>query len=94
MAGRDLRRSSQGAFPGSPLRQLLYAIHATATDPDRDPRTGRTYLRQEMPSYWQDRLMLADILSFLVAYAGPLPHWRADAEAAKLLRESILNDSV
>ncbi|MGH2534502.1 MAG: anti-phage-associated DUF1156 domain-containing protein [Thermomicrobiales bacterium] len=94
LGNRDLRRLGDPGFPGSLLRQLLFAVATAAADPERDPRAARTYLRQELRDYWTHRLTLVDLLGFLVNTAEPLPHWRGDVEAARLLRDSIEHDAV
>jgi hypothetical protein len=61
--GRDL--GGQG-FAGSLVRQLLYAIWTTASDPDVNPRSARTYLKQELSdAYWDQRSMLLELLRYL-----------------------------
>lgn len=105
--GRDL--GGQG-FPGSLIRQLLFAIWTTASDPDVDPRPARTYLKQELSDYWDQRPMVLELLRYLAdkprtavpsRIAGedadgqaPMAHWTKDSEAARLLLGSIENDSI
>ncbi len=87
--GRDLRG---GGFAGSLVRQVLFAVFATARD--TDPRAGREYLRQELPDYWGSRQTVLALLRFLAAKPAAVPHWSADVEAARLLIGALENDSV
>jgi hypothetical protein len=94
MGSRELRRLGEADFPGSLVRQLLYAVSLVGTDAERDPRAARTYLRQEIPTYWDSRLTMADLLRFLADTAEPLQHWRGDVEAIRLLEASLRHDAV
>jgi adenine-specific DNA methylase len=91
---RDLRRVGEEGFAGSTLRQLLFAVASVAAHAEHDPRPARVSLRAALPNYWTDRERLADLLVWLADRATPLPHWRPDAEAARLLAASLRNDSV
>lgn len=93
-AGRDLGRIGEDGFRGTLLRQLLFAVYETASDPERDPRNARRYLRQELSDYWQSRLHLVELLRFLGNRVEMLPHWRSDLDALRLLQGSLENDSV
>jgi hypothetical protein len=80
-------------FAGSLLRQVLFAIYATARD--KDPRPARAYLRQELPDYWDKRQMIMALLRYLTAKPTvAMDHWTQDMEAARLLLGSLENDSV
>jgi putative DNA methylase len=92
-AGRDLGVLGEAGFRGALLRQLLYAVHLTASDPDTDPRAARRYLRTELQDYWQHRLTLVELLRFLGNRADPLPHWGKDLSALRLLQGSLENDA-
>jgi len=94
LAGRDLGKIGEPGFRGAPLRQLLYAVYETGVHPERDPKDARRYLRAELPDYWQNRLTMAETLRFVIKRADPLPHWRADLEAMRLLQGSLENDAV
>lgn len=93
-AGRNL--GGEG-FAGSLLRRVLYAVYATATHPEKDPRPARQYLREEDPDYWNNRQTIIALLRFLAAKpkpAGGMPHWAEDVRAADLLLGSVENDSM
>ena len=88
--GRDLRGDG---FAGSLLRNVLFAVYVT--DRDGDPRAGRTYLRQELADYWDQRQTILALVRFLAARpALSMEHWGRDAAAAQLLAGAIENDSL
>ncbi|MEZ4521151.1 MAG: hypothetical protein R3A46_05855 [Thermomicrobiales bacterium] len=93
-AGRDLRSAGEPGFDGSLLRHVLYGVYTTATNPERDPRPARNYFRQELPNYWGDRQTIVELLRYISTKAERLPHWGADAHAARLLLGTVENDSV
>ena len=93
------RRGRAGAgeahpFAGAPLRHLLFAIRET-TRQDKDPESGRQYLRDILgPGYWgvRERLVvLSDWLAQLANAAG-MDEWQADADAARILAGRLRND--
>lgn len=51
-----------------------------------------TWLRTELRDYWPRRESLVAILRYLGALA--IPHWRTDAEAARLVAGAVENDHV
>jgi hypothetical protein len=90
--GRD---PDAAGFPGSLLRQVLFAIHATARE--QDPRPGREYLHSTLTAmrYWDERQTVLALLQFLAARpSAEMTHWQADVEAARLLRGYVENDSL
>jgi hypothetical protein len=88
--GRDLRGEG---FDGSLLRDVLFAVYITARD--GDPRAGRTYLRQELADYWDQRQTIVALARFLAARpAASMEHWARDAAAAQLLSGAVENDSL
>jgi adenine-specific DNA methylase len=88
--GRDLRGSG---FDGSLLRDVLFAVYVTARD--GDPRAGRTYLRQELADYWDQRQTIIALARFLAGRpAASMEHWARDTAAAQLLAGAIDNDSL
>ena len=92
---RNTRAGAAGdGFAGTPLRLTLYAIYATANDPERDPRQARDYLKRELPDYWSQRATILALLRYLVLRGSQLPHWAADARAAQLLLGSIESDAL
>ncbi len=90
---RDLRGGDE-TFAGSLLRQTLFGVYKTATDPNGDPRSARLYLKQELPDYWSSRQTIMELLRYLANEAASLEHWKVDAAAARLLLGSVEGDSV
>jgi putative DNA methylase len=76
------------------LRYALFGIFKTATDPERDPRNARMFLRQELPTYWARRQTLIELLRYLATQPDGLPHWERDVRAAQLLLGAIEGDSL
>ena len=91
-AGRDLR--SRTGFGSTLLRQTLYAIYVTASNPERDPKPARDYLKRELPDYWSKRATIIEFLRYLSTTPHAIEHWTADRHAARLLLGSIESDSV
>ncbi|MGE5153585.1 MAG: DNA methylase, partial [Bdellovibrio bacteriovorus] len=77
-------------FGSSLLRHALFAVYQTAEQDNA--RAGLTYLKTEIPDYWAQRENLAELLRYLGRL--PIPHWTADAEAARLLAGTLENDHV
>ena len=89
--GRDLR--GEDGFAGSLLRDILFAIFVTGRD--RDPKSGRSYLKQELPNYWDQRQTIVQLLRFLGSKPPTgMEHWSADLESAQLVAGAVENDSV
>ena len=81
-----------GEFGSTPLRNILFAIHETVrTD---DARQGLNWLRDEVPTYWQQRKQMAAVLNYLAAltHISHMPHWEKDADAAQRLAGAVEND--
>lgn len=77
-------------FGSTLLRHALFAVYQAA---DRDDtKVGLTYLKTEVTNYWTHRETLMGQLAFLGRL--PIPHWSADAEAARLLAGALENDHV
>jgi len=77
-------------FGSSLLRHALFAVYQSA---ERDDiKVGLTYLKTELSDYWAQRENLAAMLGFIGKLS--IPHWRADAEAARLLAGAAENDHV
>jgi len=94
LGSRDLRQTDDDSFGGSLLRYALFGIFKTATDPERDPRNARMFLRQELPTYWARRQTLIELLRYLATQPDGLPHWERDVRAAQLLLGAIEGDSL
>lgn len=90
-AARDLRAAS--GFGSTLLRQVLYAIHATSSHADRDPKDAREYLKRNLPNYWNDRQTILELLRYLQSTAHDLPHWSTDLHATRLLLGSVEGDT-
>jgi len=81
-----------GEFGATTLRNILFAIHETVrTD---DARQGLNWLRDEVPTYWQQRKQMAAVLNYLAAltHISHMPHWEKDADAAQRLAGAVEND--
>ncbi|MCC6778204.1 MAG: DUF1156 domain-containing protein, partial [Hyphomicrobiales bacterium] len=88
---RDMK--SGAGFGSTLLRQVLYAISATTSHPDRDPKDGREYLKRNLPDYWNSRQTILELLRYLYSTAYDLPHWSADLQATRLLLGSVEGDT-
>jgi putative DNA methylase len=74
------------------VRHLLFAIHETASK--ETVQEGLNYLKVEVPDYWTIRKRALEILRYLsrLEHIPHLPHWRKDAEAARVLAGAVEND--
>ncbi len=77
-------------FGSTLLRHALFAVYQAAERDDT--KVGLTYLKTEVADYWTHRETLMGQLAFLGRL--PIPHWSADAEAARLLAGALENDHV
>ena len=87
------RRDLEGnAFGGSKLRQLLFAVHTTATE--EKPESGMRYLKDELRDYWSDRQRLITLLDWLanLGQVEAMSHWNVDCQAARLLAGRLRSD--
>jgi hypothetical protein len=59
-----------------------------------DARQGLNWLREEVPTYWEQRRQIVAILNYLAALAniGHMTHWAKDADAAQRLAGAVEND--
>lgn len=79
-------------FGKSLTRQMLFAIReAYRTE---NPAEGRNWLYSEWPAYWNDRQLIIHLLDYLIVKCGHIGHWRADVEAATLLKGYLENDTM
>jgi adenine-specific DNA methylase len=81
-----------GEFGATTLRNILFAINETVrTD---DARQGLNWLREEVPTYWQQRKQMVAALNYLAAltHISHMPHWEKDADAAQRLAGAVEND--
>lgn len=81
-----------GEFGSTTLRNILFAIHeAVRTD---DARQGLNWLREEAPTYWEQRKQIVAMLNYIAALAhiSHMTHWGKDADAAQRLSGAVEND--
>ncbi|MDH6088207.1 anti-phage-associated DUF1156 domain-containing protein [Umezakia ovalisporum] len=79
-------------FGASLVRNTLFAIREIGRT--GEAQKGKTWLRDEIKDYWNQRKNIVAILQFLSAMGQRTPHWRLDAEAARLLAGAVKNDSI
>ncbi len=55
---------------------------------------GLNYLKVEVPDYWNVRKRALEILRYVskLEHIPHLPHWKKDAEAARVLAGAVEND--
>lgn len=88
----ELRRSELGdsSFGTGLVRHALYATwRAVETE---DVAESLTWLRTELPDYWNRRDALTTLLRYLSVLDSD--HWRQDAAAARLVAGAVENDHV
>ncbi|MEG5054944.1 MULTISPECIES: anti-phage-associated DUF1156 domain-containing protein [unclassified Microcoleus] len=79
-------------FGASLVRNTLFAIREIVRT--EETQKGKTWLRTEIKDYWNQRKNIIEILHFLSAMGLRLPHWKTDADAARLLAGAVENDSI
>lgn len=57
-----------------------------------ETRQGMTWIKTEIADYWPQRENILVLLRYLARL--PIPHWQADAAAARLLAGAVENDHV
>jgi adenine-specific DNA methylase len=79
-------------FDQSLVRHLLFAVFETASK--ETVQEGLSYLKVEVPDYWNTRKRSLEILRYLsrLEHIPHLPHWQKDAEAARVLAGAVEND--
>lgn len=79
-------------FDRTLVRHLLFAIHETVSK--ETVQEGLNYLKVEVTNYWSDRKRALEILRYLsrLEHIPHLPHWKKDAEAARVLAGAVEND--
>lgn len=95
--GKEWGRRNLGSegFGESLLRHILMALYLSVKN-DGKPIDGKTYLRTEVPGYWdsRERIMgLLEYLSTLSAFTN-MKHWHQEAMAARVIRELVSTDGV
>lgn len=79
-------------FGLSLVRHTLFAIReVTRTE---DAQQGKSWLRAEVPDYWNNRKNLIEICNYLANLRYTIDHWATDAHSAELLAGAIENDGV
>ncbi|NJL06109.1 MAG: DNA methylase, partial [Chloroflexaceae bacterium] len=80
-------------FGRSTLRCALFAVYAVAQS--GGVPAGLQWLRTELPTYWEQRKLLIELLRFLGSLRDTqASEWGADAEAAWVLAGALENDHV
>lgn len=79
-----------GSFGTSLVRQALFAIREVVRT--GETQMGRSWLHTEVPDYWNQRKSLIEIFRYLASMEMKSPHWKQDAEAARLLAGAVEND--
>lgn len=79
-------------FGNSLVRHALFAIREAART--QEALTGRNWLRNEFPNYWNQRKALIVVLQYLAAMSKKSEHWQQDGEAARLVAGAVENDHV
>ncbi|CAM4444525.1 hypothetical protein [Deinococcus marmoris] len=87
MGGRNV---NTGPLAGTLLRHLLLAIQITAREDG--PAQGLAGLRDDVPNFAMQHSRAITLLEHLGRLT--LPHWKADAEAAQVLRGALMNAGV
>ncbi len=89
----EFKRAELGStgFGATITRQVLFAVGRVAEQDE--VKDGMTWLRTEVPGYWDQRLTA---IVPLLDYLGKVDtdHWGRDAAAARLLRGAVENDHV
>jgi hypothetical protein len=79
-------------FGASLVRNALFAVWEVVRTGEVKP--GKNWLRNEVPDYWGQRKNLISITRYFASMGFSLAHWKADAEAARLLGGALENDHV
>ncbi len=92
--GTEFKKAALGGgeFGSTTMRNILFAIHETVrTD---DARQGLNWLREEVPTYWEQRKQIVAMLNYLatLAHISHMTHWEKDADAAARLAGTVEND--
>jgi len=74
------------------LRNILFAIKETRKEDS--PQTGRNWLYNELPDYWNAKQRIIHLLQYITKTTSHIDDWIEDAQAAKLLTGYIENDHV
>ncbi|WP_233554770.1 hypothetical protein [Deinococcus cavernae] len=79
-----------GPLAGTLLRHVLMAVRLTART--AQPSQGLAWLQKEVENFDMQHTKAIILLEYLGKQ--PLPHWKVDAEAARLLRGTLMNAGV
>jgi len=92
--GTEFKKAGLGGtgFPGSLVRNLLFAIHETVCT--EDAREGLNWLHAEIKDYWNQRKSIIAVLKYLskLNHIPHMIHWEKDADAALRLAGAVEND--
>jgi adenine-specific DNA methylase len=92
--GTEFKKAGLGGtgFPGSLVRNMLFAIHETVRT--EDAREGLNWLHTEVSEYWNQRKSIIAVLKYLskLKHIPHMTHWEKDADAALRLAGAVEND--
>lgn len=88
--GTKVLRDSR--FGSSLVRHALFAVRETVRT--GEAQSGKNWLRNEVPDYWNRRGNLIEVLRYLSTMGFKLSHWTKDAEAARLVAGAVENDHI
>ena len=86
------RQLAEIGFGASLVRNALFAIREVIRT--SEVQLGKNWLRNEVQNYWNQRKTLIEILRYLAKMGIKIEHWRADANAARLLAGALENDNI
>lgn len=81
-------------FGSSLLRNVLAALYQCIKG--EDTSKGKNWLKNEVPSYWNQRNTIMELLDFLITlgHHEHMEHWDKEVYYATMLRELVKNDGV
>lgn len=94
MAGRTM--GDVPDFESSVMRTVFHGIYVGIKE-EMNPQKALGFIKSELSNYWDNREMIAKILSFLVDIkdiSNMQPHWTESAEMAELLLAAVTHDGV
>lgn len=81
-------------FSNTLLRNVLAALHQAIRA--EDTSKGRNWLKNELPNYWSQRILIVEILNYVATleHIENMSHWEEEAKYARLLVELVKNDGI
>lgn len=79
-----------GPFGDSLVRHCLFAVRETVRT--GEVKSGKNWLRTEVPEYWTRRKAIIELLEYFSRLALNNKQWSSDSQNAKLLAGAIQND--